>query len=146
MLNSPADVTTCMKHCLPGKLTGLTVLLRACHICTCCPSVTQSCPTLCDPVDCSPPGSSVHGILQARILEWVAVPSSRGSSQPRNTNPCLLCLLHCRQVLYPLSHLGSPLHVDYLHFSIHVFIGFIFLLTKQNLLFLICFSVCFFFY
>ena len=37
--------------------------------------VTQSCPTLCDPVDCSPPDSSVHGILQARILEWVAVPS-----------------------------------------------------------------------
>ena len=38
----------------------------------------QSSPTLCDPVDCSPPGSSVHGILQARILEWVAMPSSRG--------------------------------------------------------------------
>ena len=35
--------------------------------------VTQSCPTLCDPMDCSPPGSSVHGILQARILEWVAI-------------------------------------------------------------------------
>ena len=35
--------------------------------------VTQSCPTLCDPVDCSPPGSSVHGILQTRILEWVAI-------------------------------------------------------------------------
>ena len=46
--------------------------------------VAQSCPTLCDPVDCSPPGSSVHGILQARILEWVAVPFSRGSSQPRD--------------------------------------------------------------
>ena len=42
--------------------------------------VTQSCPTLCDPMDCSPPGSSVHGILQARILEWVAIPFSRGSS------------------------------------------------------------------
>ena len=40
-------------------------------------------PTLCDPMDCSPPGSSVHGNLQARILEWVAMPSSRGSSQPR---------------------------------------------------------------
>ena len=40
----------------------------------------QSCPTLCDPIDCSPPGSSVHGILQAGILEWVAMPSSRGSS------------------------------------------------------------------
>ena len=39
--------------------------------------VAQPCPTLCDPMDCSPPGSSVHGILQARILEWVAMPSSR---------------------------------------------------------------------
>ena len=47
-------------------------------------SVLQSCPTLCDPMDCSPPGSSVHGILQARMLEWVAIPSSRGSSKPRD--------------------------------------------------------------
>ena len=44
--------------------------------------VSQSCLTLCDPMYC-PPGSSVHGILQARILEWVAMPSSRESSQPR---------------------------------------------------------------
>ena len=46
--------------------------------------VAQSCPTLCYPVDCSPPGSSVHGILQARILEWVAISFSRGSSRPRS--------------------------------------------------------------
>ena len=46
--------------------------------------VAQSCPTLCDPVDCSPPGSSVHGILQARILEWVAISFTRGSSLPRD--------------------------------------------------------------
>ena len=45
-----------------------------------CCSVVQSCPTLCDPLECSPPGSSVHGILQARTLEWVAMPSSRRSS------------------------------------------------------------------
>ena len=44
----------------------------------------QSCPTLCDPMDCSPPGSSVHGAFQARILEWVAMPSSIGSSQSRD--------------------------------------------------------------
>ena len=43
----------------------------------------QSCLTLCNPMNCSPPGSSVHGILQARILEWVAISFSRGSSQPR---------------------------------------------------------------
>ena len=46
--------------------------------------VVQSYLTLCDPMDCSPPGSSVHGILQARILEWVAIPFSRGYSQPRD--------------------------------------------------------------
>ena len=46
--------------------------------------VAQSCPTLCDPMDCSPPGFSVYGILQARILEWVAIPFSRGSSQHRD--------------------------------------------------------------
>ena len=45
--------------------------------------VTQSCLTLCDPMDCSPPGSSVHGILQARIVEWVAISFPRGSSQSR---------------------------------------------------------------
>ena len=52
--------------------------------CCCCCLVTQLCLTLCDPMDCRPPGSSVHGILQARILEWVAMPSSRGSPQPRS--------------------------------------------------------------
>ena len=46
--------------------------------------VTQSCPTLCDPMDCSLPGSSVHRIFQARVLEWVASSFSRASSQPRD--------------------------------------------------------------
>ena len=46
--------------------------------------VAQSCLTLCEPMDCSLPGSSLHGILQARTLEWVAMPFSRGSSQPRD--------------------------------------------------------------
>ena len=49
-----------------------------------CMLVAQSCPSLCDPTDCSPPGFSVHGILQARILECVAIPFSRGTSQPRD--------------------------------------------------------------
>ena len=44
--------------------------------------ITQSCLTLCGPVDCSPPGYSAHGILQARILEWVAIPFPKGPSQP----------------------------------------------------------------
>ena len=46
--------------------------------------VTQSCPSLCGPMDYSPPDSCVHGMLQARTLGWIAVPSSRGSSQPRD--------------------------------------------------------------
>ena len=50
----------------------------------------QSCPTFCDPVDCSPPGFSVHGILQAGILEWVAMSSSKGSSQHKDrTHVCM---------------------------------------------------------
>ena len=49
-----------------------------------CPEVAQSCPTLCDPMDCSPPGSSLHGILQAIVLEWVVIYFSRGSSKPRD--------------------------------------------------------------
>ena len=95
--------------------------------------------TLCNPTDCRPSGSSVYGILQARILEWVAMPSSRGSSQPssptlhadylpseilekpKNTGVGILsllqgilatqepnqALLHCRLILYHLSHQGS---------------------------------------
>ena len=55
------------------------------HICVCMRAKSlQSCLTLCNPMDCSPPGSSVQGILQARILEWVATPFSRGSSWPRD--------------------------------------------------------------
>ena len=50
----------------------------------CCAKLLQSCLTLCDPIACIPLGSSVHGILQAKILEWVAVLSSRGSSQPKD--------------------------------------------------------------
>ena len=53
----------------------------------------QSCPTFCDPMDRSPPGSSVHGISQARRLEWIAIPSSRASSRPRDQThvSCIFC-------------------------------------------------------
>ena len=62
--------------------------------------VTQSCPTLCDLMDCSLPRSSVHVIFQARVLEWVAISFSRGSSQPRDRTQ----VSHgCRQTLYRLS-------------------------------------------
>ena len=62
---------------------------------------------LCDPMDCSPPGYSVHGILQARILEWVAMPSSRGSSQLRDRTHILS--VSCMQVgSLPLVPPGKP--------------------------------------
>ena len=62
--------------------------------------LTQSCPTLCDPMDCSPPGSLVHGILQARILEWVASALLWGIFLTQGLNPSLLRLLHWQGVLY----------------------------------------------
>ena len=68
----------------------------------------QSCPTLCDPVGCSPPGSSVHGIFQARVLEWVAMSFSRGSSQPRDQTHIASVSYTDRQILYHKRHLGSP--------------------------------------
>ena len=67
----------------------------------------QSCRTLGNPMDCSPPGSSVHGILQARIMEWVVISFSRRSSQPRDQT----CISYVsgigRQVHFHWSHLGS---------------------------------------
>ena len=60
----------------------------------------QSCPTLCNPMGYRPPGSSTHGILQAWLLEWVATPSSRGSSQPRDQTKVSYISCTGRQVLY----------------------------------------------
>ena len=55
-------------------------------------ALSPSCPTLCDPMDCSPPGASVLGILQTKILEWVVYPFSRGFSRPRNQTR-VFCIL-----------------------------------------------------
>ena len=110
------------------------------HTVLCCAKSLQSCLTLFNPVECSPPGSSVHGILQARVLEWVAMPSSRDfpnqgieprspalqadslpsepPGKPKNTGAGIFSLLqgilptqelnwgllHCRWILYQLSH------------------------------------------
>ena len=68
--------------------------------CVCVYLVAQSCPTLCDPMDCRLSGSSVHGILQARNLEWVAVPSSRGSSQSRDQTCIFYVSCIGRQIVY----------------------------------------------
>ena len=74
----------------PAPMTMLTLSFSVPAVCTLClalyvhTELLQSCPTLCDPMDYSPQGSSVHGILQTRILEWFAMPLSRGSSWPRD--------------------------------------------------------------
>ena len=78
-------------------------------VCMCACSVPQSCTTLCDLMDCKLPDSSVHGISQARILEWVTISFSRGSSQPRD-NLCHLSLCVTKRVLnffYTVSN-SSP--------------------------------------
>ena len=67
----------------------------------------QSCRLLRDPVDCSPPGSSVLGILQAKILEWVAIPSSSGPSKPKDRT-CVSHLLHWQAGSLPLALPGKP--------------------------------------
>ena len=67
----------------------------------------QSCPTICDPLDCSPAGSSVHVILQARILEWVAFPAPGDLPNP-GTEPRLLCLLHYKVEPLPSEPSGKP--------------------------------------
>ena len=72
-----------------------------------CAKLFPSCLTLCDPMDCSPPGSSVHGILQARILGWVVTPSSRGSSWLRDRTCVSYSPLHWQAGSLPLAPLGK---------------------------------------
>ena len=78
-------------------------------------SVTQSCPTPCDPMDCSLPGSTVHGIFQARILEWVAISYSRGSFGPKDRThvSCVSCI--GRRILYHCAN-GEPHLVPFNNF------------------------------
>ena len=102
----------------PGKNTG-----AGCHFLLQCmkvkseSEVAQLCPILCDPMDCSPLGSSVHGTSQARILERVAISYSRGSSQPgdRTGNSCISCIGRCilyywktQKFIYDLGSLKVP--------------------------------------
>ena len=93
---------TALTQCHPERCPALSHIMPNSHhlesadnymcdlgfcVCVCvCVRVAQSCLTLCNPMDCSPPCSCVHGILQARILKWVAISLSRGSSQPRGQN------------------------------------------------------------
>ena len=86
----------------------------------CCCLVAKSCPTLCDGIDCSLLGSPVHGISQAKELEWVAISSSRGSSQPRGWNPCLL---HWQADCLPRNHLRSPTYTILLYYTLYLIVS-----------------------
>ena len=88
-------------------------------MCVCvCTKLLQSCPTLCDPMDCSLPGSFVHGIFQARILEWKKKKKNTGVDccallqrmfLTQGSNPHLLCLLHWQEGSLPLAPPGKPI-------------------------------------
>ena len=73
---------TCVCTCVRAHACARVYVRLRVRTCVCVRLVTQSCPTLCNHMDCRPPGSFVHGDLQARILEWVTMPSCRGPSQP----------------------------------------------------------------
>ena len=105
-------------------------------VCICVCLVTQSCPTLCDPVEKGLPSSSVHGILQTRILEWVAISFSRGSSRPKNRNDVSFCLLHWQVDSLPLCHLGTPLKQNISSLSRVFYLMLVTLLTS------VCHSCC----
>ena len=99
----------------------------------CCCLVAQSCPVLCDSMDCNPPGSSVYGISEARILEWEAIPFSRGSSQLRgqtqvshiaNISPMSITIICInREEVILRFHSQRSQTADYvLHYSFKVFL------------------------
>ena len=104
--NKKITILTLLKHPLCAKYFKHLIILtlgqsRVC-VCVCVYSIIQLCLTLCHPMDCSPPDSSVHGIFQERILEWVSISFSRGSTQPRDRThvSCVSCtgrwiLYHC---------------------------------------------------
>ena len=99
-------------HTVKGKTLFVIIIMPACMSA----KSFQLCTILYDPKDCSPPGSSVHGILKGRLLEWVAMPSSKGSSDP-GIEPGLLCLLHWQAGSLPLAPPGKPPSTEYSHIN-----------------------------
>ena len=93
------DFLTWAECSLLGALIGCCTLSLFLAVCALC-SVSQSHLTLCDPMDCNLPGSSVRAIFQARMLEWVAIYFCRGIFLTQGSNPRLLHLLHCSWILY----------------------------------------------
>ena len=101
------QVLTWFCVCVLTQNSSLDLPHNKSFICMC--ACAQSCLTLCDPMDCSLPGSSVFGILQARILQWVALLSSRGSSQPRDRT-WVSCI--GRRILYHCTNLRNHTQVQ----------------------------------
>ena len=106
----------CSTLWLQGQVPGVfrmkmerQVDIKTFKYCVCVPEcmsiVAQLCPALCDPMDCSPPGSSVYGISQARMLEWVVIPFSRGSSWPKDQT-CISCI--DKWILYCWAIMEAP--------------------------------------
>ena len=100
-----------LPHASPWR--GLSSLLKVSE-------VAQSCPTLCDPMDCNLPGSSVHGIFQARVLEWVAISFSRGSSRPRDWT-WVSCIESESEVAQSRPTLCDPMDCNLPGSSVHGF-------------------------
>ena len=81
----------------------------------------QSCPTLCNPMDCSLPGSSIHRILQARILEGVAMPSSKGIFPTQESNSCLFHLQQCQTGFFTTSITWETHNMTLGVMALHIF-------------------------
>ena len=127
---SPCDhfLVPLVKDALCGPVPGNPYCISSCiqmvantqiYVCVCVCLVTQSCPTLCDPLDYSLPGSSVHGIFGARILEQVAISFSRRSSQPRDqTYVSCMCVCVCvcvfKAMIFPVIMYVYHVH-DYMY-------------------------------
>ena len=99
--------TTVLFKVLYCKITNVYFFVFVFSVFTVKVLVAQPCLILCNPMDCRLPGSSVHGILQAIILEWVAMPFSGGWGGVLPTQGSNPDLSHWRQILYPLSHQGN---------------------------------------
>ena len=124
-------------------------------MCTFASEVAQSCPTLCNPIDCSPPGPSVHGILQARTLEWVAISFSKRNYREKESEVAQLCLTLGNPMDRSLP--GSPIHGIYqarvlewvgisfssiLYTSVYINTGISIFFSENILDFWVCWVLC----
>ena len=104
---------------IPYGITYVCVCMCACmRVCACVCVCVLIYVQLCDLMNFNPPGSSVHGISQARILEWVAISSSRGFSPPRDQTHISCIFVHWQEDSLPLSHMGSPWYHIYVESKI----------------------------